>query len=95
MSNSASPQSKKPEEVPTPSATPEERRKFAVLVVLAAIIIFLLWIATLPFALGSNENKTAGPRELFGIIGSQVSEGARIKEFYTTFEEQIQEEQQP
>lgn len=58
---------------PTPSTTPHERRKFAVLVVLGCIVVVLIWIWTLPFNFRKVENGPAGPRQFFNVLGDQVS----------------------
>lgn len=58
---------------PKPSATPHERRKFVVLVVLGCIVVFLIWIWTLPFNFRRVEEGPAGPRQFFNVLGNQVS----------------------
>lgn len=62
-----------PFQEPKPSATPHERRKFAVLVVLGCIVVFLIWIWTLPFNFRRVEEGPAGPRQFFNVLGNQVS----------------------
>ncbi len=64
--------SKQPE-APTPSATPEERRKFTVLVWLGGVIVLLVFIASIPFTLSRGQDDPIGV--LFGSISEGISAG--------------------
>ncbi|MCW1929853.1 MAG: hypothetical protein KIH62_000890 [Candidatus Kerfeldbacteria bacterium] len=57
---------------PEQSATPQERRKFWILVGLSGVLIVLFWVATLPLSSDSN-NGPAGPATFFQKIGQQIS----------------------
>lgn len=65
-----------PQHFPDPhqkqSSTPQERRKFWVLVVCAGIVVVLFWIATMPWIL-REEDAGPGPRGFFQKIGEMFS----------------------
>lgn len=65
---------------PTPptSATPQERRKFWMLVGLGGVVIVLFWFALLPMSLRQSGPEAAGPRTFFQKIGEQFSFGGII-----------------
>lgn len=50
-----------------------DRKKFAVLVILAAVLILLLWIATLPLNFHSRDGGAAGPQNVLQFLGNQFS----------------------
>ncbi|PIW37391.1 MAG: hypothetical protein COW24_00445 [Candidatus Kerfeldbacteria bacterium CG15_BIG_FIL_POST_REV_8_21_14_020_45_12] len=58
---------------PTPSATPEDHRKFSILVALGGVVILLLFVASIPFSVDRRENKSA--KALFGAISEGFGAG--------------------
>lgn len=68
---------------PPPVNTPEERRKFLVLVILGCMIVILIWIATLPLNLRSSGPTAPGPTTLFGVIGQQLGAVSRIGDLFS------------
>lgn len=60
---------------PEPSVTPQERRRFTTLAVLAVLVVVLFWVVTLPFNLRPRGPEAAGPNELISTIGEGFAAG--------------------
>jgi hypothetical protein len=60
---------------PTVSVSPQDRRRFVTLGVLAVVVILLFWVATLPLNLRSGAGQFSGPNELLTVIRGGVSDG--------------------
>lgn len=56
-----------------PVGAERDQKRFAVLVVLATVLILLLWVATIPINYGSGDNEVAGPVTFFQKIGQQLN----------------------
>jgi hypothetical protein len=56
-----------------PSITPEARKKFVVLVVLASIIIFLIWIASIPLNIARAREESQSPVGTLRLLQQDIS----------------------
>jgi len=67
--------------------TPEERRKFAILVGLGFIVVVLIWIATLPLNMQQSGPSAPGPTTVFGAITQQLGATSRIGDMFRDVKE--------
>lgn len=62
--------------------TPEERKKFVILVGLAFIVVALIWIATLPINFKQTGPTAPGPTTVFGVITEKLGAVSRIGDMF-------------
>lgn len=72
---------------PPPVNTPEERKKFVVLVGLAFVVVVLIWIATLPLNFKQNGPSAPGPTTVFGAITEKLGSLSRIGSIFKNVKE--------